>query len=200
MTDLGYSDPIDHAFAFAAKYAPTSSTGAQRIHRQANIAVTLARFGCDEPTIVGGILLPILEDAAQDQRGLLEDKIIEKFGPVVYVCVRDAAEPRYDPQGRRRPWRTAKQEYLARLTEAETRALDVVSVREIHWCGTALTAVRRLGPEYLPTPPEVSRADLAWWYQSLTAVLAARTDWHRRPLLDQILHTSEAVIRSIREA
>jgi (p)ppGpp synthase/HD superfamily hydrolase len=55
----GYSDRIAHALAFSAKYAPTPrgrGTGPGQTTHPANVAVILARHGCDETTIVAGIL------------------------------------------------------------------------------------------------------------------------------------------------
>src|ERR1051325_6248522 len=55
----GYSDRINHAFAFAAKYygavAPAGA-GMDYLAHPANVAVILAREDCDHITIVFGIL------------------------------------------------------------------------------------------------------------------------------------------------
>ena len=59
----GYSDRIAHALAFTAKYAPTSrgpGTGPGKTTHPANVALILARHGCDETTIVAGILAVLL--------------------------------------------------------------------------------------------------------------------------------------------
>ena len=178
MSNPGYSDPIDHALSFVAKYHPESTGyGPTTTNRPANIAITLARYGCDEPTIVAGILLGLITDHPAHNLQVIEAKISEKFGPAVYVSLRDATEPRFDPQGRLRAWRTVKQEFLVRLLDADPRALDLVSAREIHWCGSALTIIRRLGPEYLPSSQGVTLSDLEWWYASLVELLAARVEW-----------------------
>ena len=200
MSNPGYSDPIDHAFSFVAKYHPEPvGYGPTTTNRPANLAVTLARYGCDEPTIVAGILATLIEDGPVANRQAIEDKINEKFGPAVFVSVRDATEPRFDPNGRRQAWRTVKQQFLVHLLDADPRALDVVSVREIHWCGSALTIIRRLGPEYLPKSEGVTLTDLEWWYSSLVESLAAREDWRRRDMLEQLRATSAAVARAVRE-
>jgi len=201
MSNPGYSDPIDHAFSFVAKYHPEpTGYGPTTTNRPANMAVTLARYGCDESTIVAGILCGLVADHPGPNRRAIEEKINEKFGPAVYVSVRDATEPRFDPQGRKQAWRTVKQEFLVRLLDADPRALDLVSVQEIHWCGSALTIIRRLGPEYLPAGQGVALSDLEWWYESLVELLATRVDWRRRDMLEQLRATSAAVARAIRES
>lgn len=201
MSNPGYSDPIDHAFSFVAKYHPEpTGYGPTTTNRPANMAVILARYGCDESTIVAGILMGLVTDLPGRDRQAIEEKINEKFGPGVFVSVRDATEPRFDRQGRKQAWRTVKQEFLLQLLDADPRALDLVSVQEIHWCGSALTIIRRLGPEYLPTSQGVALSDLEWWYESLVELLATRDDWRRRDILEQLRATSAAVARAIRES
>ena len=110
----GYSDRINHALAFAAKYygavAPAGS-GMDYLAHPANVAIILARYGCEQVTIVGGILHHVLEEAAPDRRPALERKIGDKFGPIALAIAREALEPKYDRRGGERPWRPCKQEY-----------------------------------------------------------------------------------------
>ena len=67
---LGYSDRINHAFAFAAKYhgavAPPDA-GMDYVAHPANVAIILARYGCEQATIVAGILHHVLEEATPDK-------------------------------------------------------------------------------------------------------------------------------------
>ena len=112
----GYSDRINHAFAFAAKYygavAPAGS-GMDYMAHPANVAVILSRYGCDQITIVGGILHHVLEEAIPDKRPVLERKISDKFGPVALAIAKDALEPKFDRRGGERAWQARKQEYLS---------------------------------------------------------------------------------------
>src|SRR5262245_58241426 len=124
----GYSDRINHAFAFAAKYyvavAPAGA-GMDYLAHPANVAIILARYGCEQVTIVAGILHHVLEETSPEQWPLLEHKISEKFGPVVLAVAKDALEPKYNRRGGERPWQACKQEYLGQLATAEPRALDI---------------------------------------------------------------------------
>ena len=78
----GYSDRINHALAFAAKYYGLAS-GPERtmayLAHPANIAIILARYGCEDLTVVAGILHRVLEEAAPREREELEAKVLEKF-------------------------------------------------------------------------------------------------------------------------
>lgn len=203
MTHLRYSDPIDHAFSFLGKHygqgnprfaAPTRTPPT----RPVNVAVILAGFGCDEPTIVAGILRYVLEDAAPRVRPELEDKIRAKFGATALVAARDAALPKYDPIGRERSWKEYRSEYLERLTQTELRTLDIVAAHEIHWCGSAISLLKRLGNEYIRGLTPANHTELLWWYRSLGEQLGRRKDWPHSPMLTELRRLSADLITASR--
>ena len=199
---LGYSDRINHAFAFAAKYygavAPAGS-GMDYLAHPANVAIILARYGCEQATIVAGILHHVLEETPPERRQVLEQKIADKFGPVALAIARDALEPKFDRRGER-PWQACKQEYLTLLGLAEPRALDVCVADEIHACGSTITALRRLGVEYLRTVSRAGSEQTIWWYRSMLEVLEARPDWPRREMLAELRMLSTDLVRSLRQS
>jgi (p)ppGpp synthase/HD superfamily hydrolase len=166
----GYSDRINHAFAFAAKYyvavAPAGA-GMDYIAHPANVAVILSRYGCEQVTVVAGILHHVLEEAPPERRPMLEQKIADKFGPVALAIARDALEPKFDRRGAERPWQHCKSEYLTQLATAEPRALDICVADELHACGSIITALRRLGVEYLQTFSRAGSEQTIWWYRSM---------------------------------
>jgi (p)ppGpp synthase/HD superfamily hydrolase len=198
----GYSDRISHAFAFAAKYygavAPAGS-GMDYMAHPANVAVILARYGCDQITIVGGILHHVLEEATPDKRPLLERKISDKFGPVALAVAKDALEPKFYHRGTERAWQARKQEYLSQLAIAEPRALDICVADEIHTCGSTVTALRRLGVEYLRTVSRAGSHQTIWWYRSMIEILATRSDWPQREMMTELRLMSADLVRSLRE-
>jgi (p)ppGpp synthase/HD superfamily hydrolase len=197
----GYSDRINHAFAFAAKYhgamAPAGA-GMDYFAHPANVAVILARYGCEQVTIVGGILHHVLEEASPERRPILERKIADKFGPVALAIARDALEPKFDRRGAERAWQSCKQEYLSQLAIAEPRALDICVADELHACGSTLTGLRRLGVEYLRTLSRAGSEQTIWWYRSMLEVLAARADWPRREMLSELRLMSTDLVRGLR--
>jgi hypothetical protein len=203
MTPHRYSDPIDHAFSYLVKHygqgnprfaAPTRTPPTRAV----NVAVILARFGCDESTIVGSILRYVLEEAAPRVRRELEESIEAKFGTSAFAAARDAALPKYDPTGRERDWTEYRVEYLDRLTQTDVRTLDVVAAHEIHWCGSAVSLLDRLGSEYIRGLTPANHTELLWWYRSLGERLERRTDWPHQPMLDELRRLSAHLVTASR--
>jgi len=198
----GYSDRINHAFAFAAKYhgamAPAGA-GMDYLAHPANVAIILARYDCDQITIVAGILHHVLEEALPDKRPELERKVADKFGPVVLAVAKDALEPKLDRRGGERAWQARKQEYLSQLAIAEPRALDICVADEIHACGSTMTALRRLGVEYLRTVSRAGSEQTIWWYRSMLEILTSRTDWPQREMMSELRLMSADLVRSLRQ-
>jgi (p)ppGpp synthase/HD superfamily hydrolase len=198
----GYSDRINHAFAFAAKYhgavAPAGAGMAYLAH-PANVAIILARYNCEQITIVAGILHHVLEEAAPEGRPALERKIIDKFGPVALAVAKDSLEPKFDRRGKERGWQACKQEYLTHLAIAEPRALDICVADEIHACGSTVTALRRLGVEYLRTVSRAGSDQTIWWYRSMLEILASRSDWPQREMMSELRLMSADLVRSLRQ-
>ena len=199
----GYSDRINHAFAFSAKYyvaAAPAGAGMDYIAHPANVAIILARYGCEQITVVAGILHHVLEEASPDRRALLEQKISDKFGPVALAIANDALEPKYDRRGLERPWQHCKSEYLTQLATAEPRALDICVADELHACGSTLTALRRLGVEYVRTVSRAGSDQTIWWYRSMLEILETRPDWPRREMLGELRMMSADLVRGLRRS
>lgn len=201
-TSHGYSDRISHAFAFAAKHLPPRArrgSGALHLTQPANVAVILARYGCDEVTIISGILSHLVNEASYTSRKGLEQKVAEKFGTMVSQVVRDVAEPRYDARGRERNWEVCRMDYLANLSSAGSRALDICAANQIHLCGSALTDIRRLGVEYLPTFAEAPADQTLWWYASVITALEALPSGPRHGMVLELKGLSEMLARELQQ-
>ena len=197
----GYSDRIHHAFAFAAQhYVPRApATGsADFIAHPGNLAVILSRYSADQPTVVAGVLHLVLEETRPEHRPGMEQNIGVKFGSVVLAIARDAVETRFDARGIELPWRAVKHDYLAHLGVAEPRAVDICVADEIHSAGLTLTALRRLGAEYVRTVSSASSEQTIWWYRSLLELLEDRSDWQRHEMLEELRALSTDVVRALR--
>ncbi|MFM9014131.1 MAG: HD domain-containing protein, partial [Gemmatimonadota bacterium] len=81
----GYSDRLNHAFAYAAKHHDRQVRKGARapyLTQPANVAVILTRYGCDEDIVVAGILHDVIEDCVQEgwTAEMLDDRLGAKFG------------------------------------------------------------------------------------------------------------------------
>ena len=201
-TSHGYSDRISHAFAFAAKHLPPRprrGSGALHLTQPANVAVILARYGCDEITIISGILSHLVNEASYGSRVQLANKIAEKFGTMVSEVIGDVAEPRYDSRGRERNWEVCRMDYLANLSAAGTRALDICAANQIHLCGSTLTDIRRLGVEYLSTSADAPAVQTLWWYGSVITALEAVPSGPRTGMLLELKGLIELLARELEQ-
>lgn len=144
----GYSDRINHAFAFAAKHHDRQVRKGTRLPyltHPANVAVILTRYGRDEDTVVGGILHDVIEDCVRESwtREMLEDRIASKFGDPVLQLVLAVTKRRHDDDGVELSREEARADYLARLAAASDAARWICAADKVHLVGTLLADVRR---------------------------------------------------------
>lgn len=176
----GYSDRINHAFAFAAKHhgprAPAHAPLPFLAH-PANVAVILARYGADETTLVAAIIHLVLESTPGHDLATVERKVSEKFGAVVLGVAREAAATSVDEHGEPIPWRRRKRALLNQVLVIHPRAIDIRCAAEIHECGSAIALATRLGPEYLEPQGFAPFRDVLAWHADLRSALTRRPDW-----------------------
>jgi (p)ppGpp synthase/HD superfamily hydrolase len=144
----GYSDRINHAFAFAAKHLDQQvrrGTRAPYSTQSANLAVILTRYGCDEDTVTAGILLEVVEDYSRDgfAQDVLVQRIAEKFGTRVLEIARMAAERRTDDEGLDLAPAGRRADLLKRLAIASPESRFLVATDALHNVGTLLADLRR---------------------------------------------------------
>jgi (p)ppGpp synthase/HD superfamily hydrolase len=197
----GYSDRVNHAFAFAAKHhAPRAPAHAPLpfIAQPANVAVILARHGADEITLTAGILHLVLEAAVGYERPSLEEKIGDKFGSIVLGLAREAAAEMTDLHGQPVPWRHRKRAMLIQVLDIHPRALDIRSADEIHECGSAIALATRLGPEYLDTQGFATRHEILSWYADLADALKRRPDWPTVTMRNEVTRLASQFAAAVR--
>ena len=144
----GYSDAINHAFAFAAKHHDRQvrkGTKLPYLTHPANIAVILTRYGRDEDTVVAGILHDVVEDCVRDgyTREMLEQRMGEKFGDSVLRTVLQVTYRRLDDEGVELSSAQRKEDYLERLLDADESARWVCAADKLHNARTILSDLQR---------------------------------------------------------
>ena len=171
MTIRGYSDRINHAFAFAAKHHDRQVRKGTRLPyltHPANVAVILTRYGQDEQTIVSGILHDVIEDCVRDgyTRDMLEQRIGDKFGPEVLDTVLAVTQRQVDEEGVELSSEERKDDYLARLAAASESARWVCAADKIHNGSTILADLNRtLDPDTVWSRFNVGRIGTVRWYR-----------------------------------
>jgi (p)ppGpp synthase/HD superfamily hydrolase len=171
MALRGYSDRINHAFAFAAKHHDQQVRKGTRLPyltHPANVAVILTRYGRDEETIVSGILHDVIEDCVSDgvTREGLEQRIGDKFGTEVLDTVLAVTHRKLDDDGVELSNEDRKTDYLARLKDAPERARWVCAADKVHNGSAILADLRRTEyPENVWARFNVGREGTVRWYQ-----------------------------------
>jgi hypothetical protein len=186
----GYSDRINHALAFAAKHHDQQVRRGTRppySTQPANIAIILTRYGCDEDTVVAGILLDVVKDYARqvDPADLLEHRIGDKFGVRVLQIAMMATERRVSDEGVELSPLERRDDLLSRLQAASTDGRMVAAAEALHGAGTLLAELRRtvdVGSVWSRVPGGRSRAIDT--YQQLCDRLAESDP--RAPILDEL--------------
>ena len=171
MSIRGYSDRINHAFAFAAKHHDRQVRRGTRLPyltHPANVAVILTRYGQDEQTVVSGILHDVVEDCVRDgyTRNTLEQRLGDKFSQEVLDTVLAVTERQVDEEGVELSSEERKDDYLARLAAAPERALWVCAADKIHNGSTILAdLMRTLDPDTVWSRFAAGRTGTVRWYR-----------------------------------
>jgi len=170
MTVTGYSDVINHAFAFAAKHHDRQvrkGTKLPYLTHPANVAVILTRYGRDNDTVVAGILHDVIEDCVRDgyTRDMLEQRIGDKFGAKVLETVLAVTYRRLDDDGIELSSEERKSDYLERLSEAGENARWVCAADKVHNAASIVSDLRRT--ETVWNRFNVGKAATAAWYRQV---------------------------------
>ena len=167
----GYSDRINHAFAFAAKHHDRQVRKGTRLPyltHPANVAVILTRYGQDEQTIVAGILHDVVEDCVRDgfTRDMLEQRIGDKFGPEVLDTVLAVTQRQVDEEGIELSSEERRDDYLARLAAASDSARWVCAADKIHNGASIVADLKRtLDPDTVWSRFSAGRLGTVRWYR-----------------------------------
>ena len=195
MTTRGYSDRINHAFAFAAKHHDRQVRKGTRLPyltHPANVAVILCRYDQDELTVVSGILHDVIEDCVRDgyTRDMLEQRIGDKFGPEVLETVLAVTHRQVDEEGIELSSEERKDDYLARLAAASEKARWVCAADKIHNGSSILADLdRTLDPDTVWSRFNVGRLGTVRWYRRVYERL--REVGFLAPIMDELRDVAE---------
>lgn len=174
----GYSDRINHAFAFAAKHHDRQVRKGTRLPyltHPANVALILTRYGRDEDTVIAGILHDVVEDCVREgwTRAMLEERIATKFGEPVLTAVLAVTKRKFDDDGIELSREDIRADYLRRLADASEAARWVCAADKVHNAGSILADLRRtIDTESVWSRFGGGRAATLQWYRDVRDRLA----------------------------
>ena len=193
----GYADRINHALAFAAKHHDQQVRKGTRLPYRthaANVALILARYGCDEHTIAAGALQDVVSDCVRDgwTREMLEERIGSKFGSDVLATVLDVCERRMDDDGVELSNEDRKTDYLARLANAGSAALWVSAADNVHHANSIVHDLRRTSfPETVWGRFAAGRDGTVRWYCEVSDRM--RAIGFSAPIVDELTAAAVAL-------
>lgn len=195
----GYSDRINHAFAFAAKHHDQQVRKGTRLPyltHPANVAVILTRYGCTDDTVVAGILHDVIEDCVREgwTREMLEERIAHKFGSGVLETVLSVTKRRTDDDGIEMSHEDRSDDYLDRLELASEDALWVCAADKVHNANSILSDLRRTSfPETVWGRFSAGREGTVLWYQRVAERL--REIGFTAPIVDELASAADELSR-----
>ena len=189
MPTTGYSDRINHALAYAAKYHDQQVRKGLRapyFTQPANVGLILARYGRDDETVIAGILRDVVEDCVRDgvsATGL--QRVAEKFGTALVDTLRAVTQRRLDDDGVELSTDERRDDLLARLAAADERGRWVTAANALHDVGTLLADLARTDfPETVWGRATGGRDATLHWYRRLVERL--RTMGFAEPIMEEL--------------
>lgn len=98
----------------------------------AAVASIVRRAGWGEETVAAAYLHDTIEDMNQHGQRLRRKQLRDAMGASVAQLVAQVSEQKLDEDGRMRPWRVRKEDYIAGLREADVRAVAISLADKIH--------------------------------------------------------------------
>jgi (p)ppGpp synthase/HD superfamily hydrolase len=193
----GYSDKVNHAFAFAAKHHDRQvrkGTKLPYLTHPANVAVILTRYNRDEDDVVAGILHDVVEDCVRDgySEETLRQRIGEKFGDSVLRTVLQVTHRRLDDDGVELSSPQKKSDYLERLAEADKPALWVCAADKIHNVRSILSDLQRtVDSQAIWSRFSGGREGTVRWYRAVYEKL--KSLGFQAPIMDELRLGVEAL-------
>jgi (p)ppGpp synthase/HD superfamily hydrolase len=191
----GYSDRVNHALAFAAKHHDQQVRKGSRLPyltHPANVAIILTRYGCDESTVVAGILHDVIEDCVTKDytKDMLEQRIASKFGNDVLETVLMVTHRKHDEEGEELSSEEVRHDYLRRLEDASESALWVCAADKLHNASSVIADIQRtIEPGIIWSRFKAGKEGTVWWYRAVYSRL--QEVGFKAPIMSELERTVE---------
>ena len=160
MLTKRFSEAFNYAFKLHY-YQNRKGTRVPYVAHLMSVAALVLENGGDEDQAIAGLL----HDAVEDQGGLKTlDTIRNRFGDRVAKIVDGCTDSYTWPK---RPWRERKEQYLARLIQADENIRLVSLADKVHNARTLLWDLQRYGPSVWRRFNGGKDGTL-WYYRALT--------------------------------
>jgi hypothetical protein len=197
---VGYSDRINHAFAFAAKHHDKQvrkGTALPYLTHPANVAIILTRYGRDEDTVLAGILRDVVADSVRDgqTREDLEERIGSKFGQDVLATVLAVTVRNTDDAGVAMASDERKDDLIARLANAGEASRWLCAAHTLHNTSAILADLKRTSfAESVWSRFSRGAEPTAHWYRRVYDRL--HETGFRAPIMDELRSAVERLEQS----
>ena len=175
----GYSDPINHALAFAAKHHDQQVRRGVRLPyltRPANVALILTRYHCSDVIVIAGILHDAVEDGVKAgfTREMLARRIGDKFGSEALDIALSVSEHTANEAGLELSQDERRRDYLVRLAGAGDAGRWVSAANALHHAATLLADLQRtMDPGSVWSRFAAGRSGTIAWYRTVWQRLRA---------------------------
>jgi (p)ppGpp synthase/HD superfamily hydrolase len=146
-------------------------SGIPYIAHPLGVASLVLEFGGDEEQAIAGLLHDVIEDGGPQ----FVEPIREGFGERVLAMVEACTDGVPDANGKKAPWKTRKEGYLAHLADCSEDALLVSAADKLYNARAILDDI--LDPTVGTAVFDrftASKADTLWYYGKLADIFAER--------------------------
>ena len=190
------SPRFDSALVFAAQLHADQirkGSGIPYISHLLAVAGIALDYGADEDEAIAALL----HDAVEDGGGAsMADRIRRHFGDEVADIVLGCSDTDQTPKP---PWKERKEHYVAHLEFASPSIRLVSASDKLHNARAILRNLRLVG-EHLWTRFSAGKADVLWYYRSLTRKFLACGPRDLGEELDRVVTTIETMAKAIEMA
>jgi (p)ppGpp synthase/HD superfamily hydrolase len=180
-----YNEALEYA-AWLHKTQIRKGTEIPYIAHPVAVSITALQYGATEDEAIAGLLHDAIED--QNQEGLTQVEILEKFGANVLAIVEGCTDATQTPKP---PWRQRKERYIESLAHKSNSIRLVSACDKLHNAQAILKDYQAIGDD-LWQRFTGGKVGTLWYYRALVDAFKAAGDLPMLSALDQVVTELEA--------
>jgi (p)ppGpp synthase/HD superfamily hydrolase len=180
-----YNEALEYA-AWLHKTQIRKGTEIPYIAHPVAVSITALQYGANEDEAIAALLHDAIED--QNQDGLTQVEILEKFGANVLAIVEGCTDATQTPKP---PWRQRKERYIESLAHKSASIRLVSACDKLHNAQAILKDYQAIGDELWQRFAGGKEGTL-WYYRGLVDAFKAAGDLPMLSALDQVVTELEA--------